>query len=355
MGEAVRWQDAHQGQDALRLHDPRSAAGYGGLTAELRLSEFVAVYYKPVHLITRDARPRHVEEIDQSVKYWVRFTADPPLGAISVWHCRDFIVGLKSLPGRKYATLANNTIRKHAGAIQTILDLCGPPDRWHRDCLGLLEQVPYVARPPREEKPAEDCYSLAELLLLLENADAATLPVKINGKPISPGMYHRCIYALIFNAGPRIGGVMGATWKHFHGDHLWLPPRVAVKGRVGKRIELNEVAREAIERMRGYDAERIFPWPRKWPSSRHSLHDQHDLIRQCLSEGRRSVLAYHALRKLHTNELAAINGLACMKSLGHTNARTTVEHYTSQKVVAAAVAQLPHVPIARSRQTKLFD
>jgi len=357
MGEPLRCtQDAPDGQDVLRIWDGRhGGAGHGQLSADMRLSEFVAAYYKPVHLITHDSRPRNLEEIEQSVKYWVRFTGDPPLGAINAFDCGAFIAGIKQLPGRKYPTMANNTVRKHAGCIQTILDLCGPPDRAHRECLSLLERVPYVARPPHEEKPAEDCYSLAELVMLVENADMAHLPLKIAGRPISPGMYFRRIYSVIFNSGPRIGGIMGASWKHYHGDHLWLPPRIAAKGNVGKRIEFNDAAREAIEAMRGYDCERIFPYPIKWPSSRHSLYDQHDLIRQCLPPDRREYLAFHALRKLHTNELAAINGLACMKSLGHTTGRTTVESYTSRKVVAAAVAQLPRVSITLSQQRKLFD
>lgn len=363
MGLPIRWQDAPDAQDvvSLRLYDagPAPSGGHGDLSAALRLSEFVAQYYRPVHLVARDARPRHLEAVDQSVQYWVRFTGDPPLSAIDVFHARDFVVGLKALAGRKYATLANNTVRKHCRCIQAILDLCGPPSRDHRAGLGLLAVVPYLSRPPAEEKPAEDCFTLAELVRLVEQAHLAQLPTRIGGLPIAPEMFHRVIYVLAFDTGMRIGGIMGATWKHYHPDHptgahLVLPPGSAAKGRRTKRIELNAAAVAAIELLRGYDAERIVAWPRAWPGSRHNLYDQHRLIARCLPPERRE-LAYHAIRKLHTNELAAINGLACMKSLGHASARTTVEHYTSRKVVAAAVAQLPTLALAADRQQRLFE
>jgi integrase len=159
----------------------------------------------------------------------------------------------------------------------------------------------------------------------------------------------------VFNTGIRITGAMTLTWRHYHGDHVWLPPRISVKGIVGKRVELNDQARACVEAMRGYHPERVFPWPESWPASRSALYDEHNLIRQCLPKARREFLAYHALRKLHNNELAAINGLACMKSLGHASGRTTVEHYTSRKVVADAVQKLPRLPVDDQRQQRLFD
>lgn len=358
MGDALRCWDATVGQDALRIFAAVRSPDVGthGLSADITLGELYERYVKPVYFVTSDAAPRHVEAVGESVKFWIAFTGDPPLVSINVWHARNFVVGLKSRPGRKYATMSNNTVRKHCGAIQAILDLCGPASRDNREGLGLLDSVPFVPRPPREEKPAEDCYTLEELRRLVENADAARQPRKIGGRPIAPGTYYRRIYALVFNSGLRIGSVMGMTWRHFHGDHVLLPARSAAKGRAGKRVELNDQAREVIEAMRGFDAERIFPWPHKWPASRQNLYARgHDLIRAVLPEPRRKFLAFHALRKLHTNELAAINGLACMKSLGHTSGRTTVEHYTSRKVVAAAVAKLPAVPLLADRQQWLFD
>lgn len=356
MGDA-QWQEAPNEQDAIRifrgdLPPVAGAGGRGALSPRMTLSAFFESYVVPVHLVTHDAAPRYTEELRGSVALWVRFARDPPLSEIDAWHARDFVAGLKSLPGRKSPTASNNTVRKHVGHVQSILDLCGQPDRRSREAVGLLDVVPFIPRPRREEKPAEDCYALAELVALCENAERARLPDKL---PCSAATYHRRIYTLIFNTGMRIGGVMGASWRHYHGDHLWLQPRVAAKGIRGQRVELNAQAREVIEAMRGAGAERIFPWPRKWPDSRSSLYGQHDLVRQCLPVDRRDFLAYHALRKLHNNELAAINGLACMKSLGHSTGRTTVENYTSRSVVAAAVAQLRPVPAAAGRQMRLFD
>lgn len=357
MGEPIRCLEATNGQEPIRLYDARRASTGGprDLSGALTLSEFVERYYKPVHLVMADARPRNLEAIDESVAYWVRFTGDPRLDEIGVFHSRDFVVGLKSLPGKKYATLANNTVRKHCAAVQAILDLCGRPSRDQREALGILDEVPYIARPPKQKPAAEGGYSLEELIRLMENADAAEQPRKIHGRPINTGDYHRRIYALIFNTGVRIGGVMTMTWSHFHGDHLILPARVAVKGHEDKRLELNDQARSVIEAMRGYHAERIFPWPYSWPGSRGNLYRRgHRLICQCLPPERRDDYAYHDLRKLHNYLLAGINNLACMKSLGHSNWGTTVDHYTPQKLVADTVAKLPPLSLNGNLQQQLF-
>lgn len=361
MGEARRWQDATDQQEAVivRLYErPAAAAGPEGLSSDLRLSEFVARYYRPVHLVARDAQPRQVEAVEESVRYWVRFTGDPPLARIGVWETANFLAGLKALPGRKSARLANNTIRKHCGAIQAILDLCGPADREHRDALDLLGRVPYLARPPRDEPTAEERFTFSELARLLDHCDLASLPRRIGGRPIDPATYHRRLLTVAYNTGMRIGGLMGAAWRHLHldtddGDRLWLPPRIAAKGRSGKWIELNAHTRAVIESMRGCDAERIFPWPRSWPASKGTLYRQLARITECLPVRRR--FGYHAVRRLHSNQLAAVNALACQKSLGHTSGRTTVEHYTSRTIVAEAVAQLPALPRSHERQRRLFD
>jgi IS66 C-terminal element len=89
MRETLRCSEALDGQDALRIHRPAAAdTTHGELSAAMTLAEFVAVYYEPVHLVMRDARPRQVEEVRQTVKCWVRFTGDPPLAAVSVYHAR---------------------------------------------------------------------------------------------------------------------------------------------------------------------------------------------------------------------------------------------------------------------------
>lgn len=355
MGDPVRCvTDVQVGQDAvLRLHQPATArSAFAELSLDCTLGEFVRLYYEPVYLVLRDARPRHLEEVRQSVKYWIRFTGDPPLGAITAYHARDFVVGLKGLAGRTTPTLSTNTVRKHCAAIQAILDLCGPSDRRNREGLGLYDapaRVPFIPRPRQEEKPAEDCFTFAELVALLEHADAAVLPTHL---ACSPGEYQRRLMSAIFNGGMRIGGLMGVTWKFFHGDHLVLKARHVAKGFRSLRIECNEPLRAVIESMRGCDAERIFPWPQAWPGSRQQLHAQFRRVTACLPPARR--FGYHGLRKLHNNELAKINGLACMKSLGHTSGRTTVEHYTSRALVAEAVAKLPALPRVGERQRLLF-
>lgn len=352
MNDAVRWQDAHQDQDVLRIHDGRTTGGSrDGLSADLRLSEFVAVYYKPVHLVLRDARPRHIEEVDQSVKYWVRFTGDPPLAAISVYHARDFVVRLRELAGRQGERLSANTVRKHCGMIQAILDLCGPPDRRQREAVGLIDDVPYLPRPRRESTTrVEERFTIDEVQQLVDNAHRARLPTRL---PCTAGEYLARLYVLLFNTGMRIGGAMGATWRNYHGDHLVLRARVAAKGFRDLRVELNDAARAVIEAQRGADAERVFPWPQSWPASRHSLYNQHDLVCACLPADRR--FGFHAFRRLHTELLDGINPAAVQMALGWTTGRTANEFYRGRKLVAASVAQLPTLRAAPDRQRRLFE
>lgn len=352
MNEVVSWQDAHQAQDVLRIFDGRpTSGGPGRLTADLRLSEFVTLYYKPVHLVMRDARPRHLEEVDQSVKYWVRFTGDPPLGAISVYHSRDFVVRLRELAGRNSQRLSANTVRKHCTAVQAILDLCGPADRRHRDAVGILDSVPYLPRPRREDSSRVDqAFTFDEVQQLVDHAHVATLPAHL---PCTAGEYLARLYVLLFNTGVRIGGAMGATWRHYHGTHLVLRARVAAKGFRDLRVELNDAARRVVEAMRGGDAERIFPWPAAWPASRHSLYKQHHAVCQCLPAERQ--FGFHAFRRLHTEMLDAINPAAVQMALGWTTGRTANEFYRGRRLVASSVAQLPALRPASDRQRLLFD
>lgn len=337
---------------ALRLFSPDDAAGRPPLTARLRISEFAAAYYFPVHLLARDARPRQLEEVAQSVKYWALFTGDPPIAEIDQWHARDFVVRLKELPGKRQPTLRNNTVRKHCAAIQAILDLCGPPGPRRREALGLVpqERVPFIQRPRHQKKPAEDFFTLEEIELLMAGADAARLP-QLAG--CTPGDYYRRLYLWTLNTGLRIGSTMGAQAAHFRGDHLLLPGHDVVKGEHDLRVELNDHARQIAEAMLALGHARLFPWPTAWPVSRKGLYDQHELIRQCLPPARR--FGFHAIRKHQNNELARINPLACQKALGHATAKVTIDSYTSRTIVAEAVRQLPQPRWRRERQARLFD
>lgn len=334
---------------AVRLHDAAPSGGRRELSADMRLSEFYREYYAPVHLLSKDSSPRNYEEIGTSVAYWVRFTGDPPLREIDEWKCRDFVVGLKDLPGKRQTKASNNTVRKHCGAIQAMLDLCGPQAPRRRDAVDILPRVPFITRPKPQKKPAEDCFTIAEIEKLLANADAARLP---QGLACSPATYMRRLYLLIFNTGLRVGSACQACWGHYHGDHLLLPPEI-IKGNDWKRIELNAAAQSIIESMRGVDAIRIFPWPFDWAGSRKQLYDQHKLVRECLPPERR--FAFHGIRKLTNMELARLNPKACEKALGHASGKVNVDSYVSRTLVAETVAKLRQPTYSPSKQKKLFD
>ncbi len=365
MSEPRKWpQDALDGQDAeptLRLWQPgQSRSAHGSLSLELTLGEIYDRYYEPVILVMRDARPRNLEATRLAVKFWRLYTGDPPLAEISAYHSRDFVVALKARAGRKYATLGNNTVRKLCGVIQAILDLCGPADRQHREAIGLYAtpaDVPFLPLPPKEAPSGEDGFTFDEQQLLVDHADAARLPDTL---PSSAGTYFCRLYVILYNTTMRIGGAMGATWKCYHGDHLILPARVVAKGRRAQRIELNQVAQQVIESMRGCgrsgdNGERIFPWPWAWPASRHQLHDQHSRILDAAGFPADRRFGFHGIRKLSNMSLARINAKACEKALGHAAGRTNVENYTSRQLVAESLAKLPVLRLSRQRQRVLFE
>lgn len=342
---------------ALRLYSPEAAPRTGAdgrLSSTMRLSEIYWRHIEPVHQLARDAKPRNLEALRCSLAYWVRFTGDPPLDQIDeVEHGLRLVTGLRSLPGKRSPHLSANSVAKHVTALQAMLDLCGPRSREQREALELVERAPYLQKPRKTKKPPEDCYSLAEVELLLANCEAAWLPHRL---PVSAANYMRRVYLLAFNTAMRIQEICLVQWAHDRGTHLELPARIVAKGHEGRRVELNAAARQIVDAMRGLDAARIFPWPWSWESSRSNLYKQHDAIRACLPEHRRKFFAFHAIRKLTNNELAAINPLACQKALGHATGRVTVENYTSQQVVTAAVAQLPQPQWRHERQQRLaFD
>lgn len=347
---------------AIRLWSPESDPQRGGpggdLSPDMRLSEIYWAHIEPVHQLAKDAAPRNLEALRCSLAYWQRFTGDPPLNAIhQVQHGLEFVAGLRTLPGKRSPSMSANCIAKHVAAIQAMLDLCGPPDRSRREALDLLERVPFLQKPKRTKKPPEDCYSLAEIELLLANAGRAQCPDKLS---IDAGEYMRRLYLLAFNTGMRVQEMCLVRWEHDRADFLDLPPRIVAKGSEGRRVELNQFARGIVDSMRGVHRRgetfaRIFPWPWNWAASRGQLYDQHTLVRECLPDHRRQFLAFHAFRKATANELVKINAMGCQKQLGHATAKMTGDHYVSRTAAKDAVARLPQPKWRLDRQARLFD
>lgn len=339
----------------LRLFQPEPEDFAGEISQRMRLSEFYYQFVEPVHLAARDARAGYLEVLRTSVEYWVRFTGDPPLAAIDQYACADFVRRLKELPGRRTAIISPNTVRKHCRAVQSVLDLAGPSDRRARRNQNLLLKVPYIERPPPEEKPAEDAFTRREIELLLAATSRATRPHRL---PVSAEVYWRSLYQVLLATGLRIGSLMRLEWSFLElaeadDARLVIPARSIGKGRRGHTVPLTPWAKDAIMRLEGCDAVRIFSWPRRWPQSKSNLHDVHrDQIASCLPAHRR--FGFHGFRKAHNMELAHINPLACQKSLGHSSGRTTVEHYTSRKIVRDAVNQIEPPKWRRERQLELF-
>jgi integrase len=342
---------------ALRLFTPGDdrRGGDGRLSATSRLSELYWGHIEPVEQL--DAQPRNLEALRGSLAYWIRFTADPPIGEIdAVEHGLRFVNGLRSLPGKRSPHMGANTVAKHVAAIQAMLDVLGPPDRERRGALGLLEQTPYLQRPRKTRRPPVDRYSLEEIALLLGNADAATCPPRLS---ITPGEYMRRLYLLLFNTGMRIQEAILVRWTHDVGEALELPARIVAKGRDGRRVALNQTARAILDSMRsvnkrGATFERIFPWPWKWPESKQNLYEQHDRIRAALPIHRRQFFAFHAIRKATATELVKINAIAGQKQMGHTTAKMTADSYATEEVQQQALNQMAQPVWRLDNQGRLF-
>lgn len=331
----------------------RDAGPDDGLSKEMTLRQFYRQYVGPVVLRGRDAAAANLQCYEESVKLWVLYTADPPLGAIggNPRIAAGFARCLKKRTWRG-KPISSNTIRKHLGAIQFVLDLAGPKvaglmgaarptneAKARRDGLfgvdadGRPISTPYLRRPAAIVRPPE-AFSLEEISAWLAVSRGARFPRDV--QPIEPADWWRALILWTCNVGTRIATTLALRWDWLDGQTLHVPA-AALKGRRrGENLFVNQYALAAIEPLRSAGYQTLFPWPH------HTNYLQ--AVRRRLLEAagipKPRRFGFHGLRKFLATELARSNPIAAQKALGHTGMAMTRDHYVDSRVVQEAIEQL---------------
>lgn len=322
-----------------------------GLSPAMTWPQFYEVFFLPVCLIARQAARKNIKQYDETLDYWERFTCNPSLEATNDIHTADFLMELEKLPGRKKGTkISPNTIIKHCVHLQAVMDRAGPRSREMRNGQGLLDEVPYLARPKARKKDADDNFTLDEQTAILRSCWAARAPREFLPQR---EVYWQSLYLATYNLGLRIGSMMSLEWSMQYGGYLFVP----VKGGDTRKIFINPWARVAIEAMRPITGrcERIWPW-RRWPTSERWLHTNHRFILEAAGIPKQRQFGFHGFRKAMVTEASEFDPLAASLQAGHRNFQVTQQSYVNPKRVESGMSKLPQPKLpGRDQQARLFE
>jgi len=354
----------------IGIHRPDETGPPRGLSPRMTLCEFFEAFVLR-RMQNKDLDASTIGDYGQSLKYWKRFTGDPPLEAVDQSVCDEYLARVKRLPGRRgNQVLSPMTVRKHCRNVQRCLELAGPkygPRQIvaaKRGLFGLDEDgdprdPPRLEPPDRVEDEAENVFTLHEIASWLDVCDQAIAP-RIPG--LTPGSWWRSLVIYCYNVGVRIGTALRVTYAMHRADddgRTWVhvpPKKKAIKGRRGERFYVNRSAWEAIEAIRT-DRDLVFLWPH---------HRRHlDTVRVKLLTMAGIPLdrqfGFHGVRKAFCTEMAEDNPMVAQKQAGHAGMAITRDVYCNRRMVAGSMEKLRQ-PKRRNRvgkddprQKRLFD
>lgn len=308
------------------------------LTTRNTLTEFFYRYAWPDVLQPKGDAKRTLRDYQTTLKYWARFTGDPPMCRIDKKICAKFIRFLETLPGQKRGTeISANTIRKHWDSIQRILNYAGPDSLQNPDGAGLLDKVPWLRPPARHQPPLKRPLTLLEIWAWMEACRDARPTTMIIG--VDARVWWRSLVAFDYNTGLRLDTLMRVHWEMIDEDGwLSIPPGI-IKKQQGQLTWLNKHAVAAIEAM-PHRSGRIFPW-RNWPDSQSTLQAQRRRLQR--AAGIRA-LGFKSLRESFSSQLGRINPIAAQILMNHKGLgmRMMIDHYLDREVIIPeAIAKLP--------------
>ncbi len=340
-------------QPVLKLHGGRQDRTTSNLSPDMTLPEFYRAFYRPVILQAQGAEPRTLDEYDQSIDYWERFTKHPSLGQINDFDISDFMIAVAKLPGRKGQPISPNTVRKHCTHLQAVLLRAGPRshERHRRKAQNLIPEVPFFEKPREREKVAEDNFTKADVGQLMAHCDGAIVPSYLSAEQ-RPAWW-RNLLLFDFNVGLRIGSVVRVAWSKITTDRqgdAWV--YVEVKRGHTRKVFVNEPAMACIEAMRPITGHFDNVW--HWPHGMVWLQENRRRILEAADfpEDRRH--GFHGLRKGMATAVSEYDPFAAQMQAGHSDMRTTQKHYIDPGRVKEAMKQLPQ-PKPPTRQRALFD
>lgn len=334
------------GNTALRLvttEELSSRPAGRGLSPETRLSEFFEAYFVPVHLRSTMADANTVAEYRTAMRFWIRYTWDPPLRLIDNLACAAFVEeDLAAETAGRTGVRSPNTVRKHCTALQMVLNLAGPQTKQHpqaasayglfgEDPYGRPRQVPWFQKPPEREKPPDDVLAIEEIERLLGACPRAVKPVV---PECSAWKWWDSFIRFDYNTGLRRRGMLQfrRSWVKRQGDwgRIELPGRASKKGRP-KLIFASPAALAIMDAMPTGDL--VFPWPQSLVSFNRYRKKLWQMA------GLPPDRKLHSLRKAIGSELFSLDPKAAQLQLGHESESTTRRSYASAAARASVLAE----------------
>lgn len=302
-------------------------------TQDATLSEFYHTYFKPVCLASTGRL--QTANYERALRAWYVFTGDPPLKEITASTLAVFRDQAAKPPkSKRLGYISVTTVNGYLRWVQAVLDKAGPPMRGQRDAAGILNRVPWIRRPMAEQRPPR--VVAPELLNQLYAGLVAAEAPKING--FKSSAWWRALIVTAYNTGLRRGTLFGLRVT----DVDWTKRTILVrpannKSRKRFATPLNETTIRHLSAIRT-DREFLFPWPhcRRWfDTTFHRLQ---------LSAGipQSEHFGLHNLRKTLATMLYEASPGAAQIALGHSDSRTTQQHYVAPSaIVARALDALP--------------
>lgn len=341
-----------------RLYDPgqEQASPPPGLSLDLTLDEFYERYVLPQVRVPTGASPLTIKQDRESLTLWGSIRGRPTLRQIEAQPelASGFAALVRQTRQWRGRPLAANTIIKHCGALQFILDRAGPRTRTVRTAAGLFaESPPFFERPRKQDKPATDNYTLSEIERYLEACASAQESEYFGDCP--PAIFHRALCLFLYNTGLRIGAAMQATLEMLDADPSWpgfmiLPDAISKRGS-GGRFFVNKFARAALDLVAPYRGRSrlLFPLQGGWTQTTQGW--LHTLVRRIQQTARiyRRGRSAHGWRKTLIDWVDAQNPRLAAFVGGH-KTDVTGGHYVNPQRIRELLQRLPQPGAIQQRE-----
>lgn len=309
------------------------------LSAEMTLPEFYSAYVHPVHRIGRGADPKTIDLDRAALKHWEELTSNPSLKDISEFDTAEFVASVMECDGRHGNKMSPNTVRKHCIHLQFILDRAGPRSRTLRNAARLIDEPPGFEKPKARKAARPALLSLNEIAAWIHVADHADTP---NMDRVDAATWWKVLVLFAYNTGLRIDTVMRLEWVMLDSaGWLTVPPEIYKGHEHGGTFYVNQPARAALELIRPFGYDRLFPWT-GWPKSSSWLQEQRRRLWRTAGidwPGN----GFHGLRRALLTWISGRNDLVARLVAGHSAGNDMLRgHYVDRKsVVSELLEQVP--------------
>lgn len=327
---------------AIRLFD----AGREN-TAGLR--EYLEGVYLPWVELER-GRPadwKTAECYESTATWWESIVGNVPVERITQHHIDGFMRGLRaSVSCRTRRRLAAMTVRKHAANLRAVLR--------QATAAGVLPPGTVGVKLPRRERQLPFGHiSRADVGQMIAAARGMRAPRPLE-TGVTAGEWWRGLLGWLYFTGSRIEETLLLEWAWLNGDEALIPGAVG-----GRRIRKHAVPHvvylhpELLEWLEPLRDARQGPWvfayrdcakphPPAMRGAIRGLTRLHERLRGLAGVRKIAGSGWHAYRKTHLTELAAINPLAAQLSSSHGGGNLMCEFYLDvPRLMRAAIAQLP--------------